>query len=45
MPKKNVDLSPSVIRAWAKDAGYQVGARGRLSAEIVTAYRSANGLK
>ncbi len=45
MPKKNVDLSASAIRAWAKENGYSVGVRGRLAAEVVSAYRASNGLK
>lgn len=45
MPKKNVDLTPAAIRTWAGSNGYVVGKRGRLAAEIVTAYRKANGLK
>ena len=31
----------SAIREWARTAGYEVSARGRISAKIVTAYRAA----
>jgi nucleoid-associated protein Lsr2 len=30
------------IRAWAKDNGHKVSDRGRISAEVVTAYESAH---
>lgn len=35
-----VDLSD--VRAWARDSGYQVSDRGRLSSEIMAAYDSAH---
>lgn len=34
------DLSD--VRAWARDAGYQVSDRGRVSAEIMAAYEAAH---
>lgn len=30
------------VRAWARDSGYQVSDRGRLSGEILTAYEAAH---
>lgn len=30
------------VRAWARDAGYEVSDRGRISSEIVAAYEAAN---
>lgn len=30
------------VRAWARDNGYQVSDRGRVSAEVMTAYDSAH---
>jgi hypothetical protein len=35
-----VDLAD--VRAWARDAGYQVSDRGRVSSEVMTAYESAH---
>lgn len=32
------------IRAWARDAGYEVSDRGRISATIIAAYNDAHGL-
>lgn len=32
------DAAPVVVRAWARDNGYDVGVRGRLSAEVFDAY-------
>lgn len=32
----------AVIRAWARDHGYDVPVRGRISGEIVTAYEAAH---
>lgn len=33
----------SAVRAWAKDAGYDVADRGRIKPEIVEAFRTAGG--
>jgi len=33
--------SPSVVRAWARENGYDVGVRGRLSADLWDAYSAA----
>ncbi|MFT4235681.1 MAG: Lsr2 family protein [Microbacterium sp.] len=35
-----VDYAP--IRAWAKENGYKVSERGRVSAEVLAAYEAAN---
>lgn len=35
------EQSPAELRAWAREHGYQVGDRGRLPSDVVTAYRSA----
>lgn len=34
--------SPSEIREWARENGYEVSDRGRVSAEIKSAYEAAN---
>ena len=34
-------LDPKVVRAWAKQHGYQVSDRGRVAAEVVQAYTAA----
>jgi hypothetical protein len=38
-------VDPSEIRKWAKDNGYQIGDRGRVSAEIIAAHKKANRAK
>lgn len=43
-PRADVDLSPTAIRAWAREQGIPVGDRGRLKAELVAQYREAMGL-
>jgi DNA polymerase-3 subunit epsilon len=35
-------VTPAVVRAWARENGYDVGARGRLPAEIFDAYARAH---
>ena len=35
--------APSAVRAWAIDQGISVSARGRVSAEVLGAYRAAHG--
>lgn len=37
------EATPAEIRAWAKQQGIQVGARGTLSAEVKDAYAEAHG--
>ncbi|MFD4008252.1 exonuclease domain-containing protein [Brachybacterium paraconglomeratum] len=44
-PASEVDLSPTAIRAWAREQGFPVGDRGRLKAELVAQYRQAMGLE
>jgi hypothetical protein len=42
---KNTKTDPEqlkAIRAWAKDNGYKVSDRGRISADIVSAYEAAH---
>lgn len=34
--------APSVIRAWAREAGFEVGERGRLHSDVIAAYYRAN---
>lgn len=34
--------APADVRAWAKDAGYEVPARGKLSQDVLDAYQSAS---
>lgn len=44
-PAPELDLSPTAIRAWAREQGIPVGDRGRLKAELVAQYRQAMGLE
>lgn len=44
-PASEVDLSPTAIRAWAREQGIPVGDRGRLKAELVAKYRETMGLE
>ena len=37
------DADPSAVRAWAEENGYQVSPRGRIKAEIVEAFKAAQG--
>lgn len=37
------DINVADVRAWARQAGFAVGDRGRLSPKLVSAYRSAHG--
>lgn len=39
-PELMAKPSPDTIRAWAKEHGYQVGERGRLPREVMTAYQN-----
>ena len=39
-PSAGVDLG--AVRAWAKDAGYEVSDRGRVSSAVLDAYKAAN---
>jgi hypothetical protein len=34
--------SASTVRAWARAEGYNIGSRGKISAEVVTAYHAAH---
>jgi hypothetical protein len=38
--RSGVDLAE--VRTWARDAGYQVSDRGRVSSEVMAAYESAH---
>ena len=35
--------TPGEVRVWARAAGYEVSDRGRVKAELVTAYLEAHG--
>ena len=35
------DYDPAAVRAWAVSTGHEVSTRGRVSAELVAAYRAA----
>lgn len=35
------DVDPKAVRAWASSNGYTVSARGRVSSEIIGAYKAA----
>lgn len=37
------NLDPAVVRAWARDHGFEVGVRGRLPSEVLDAFREAQG--
>ena len=39
---KRAAVSPGTVREWARSNGYAVSSRGRLSAELLDAYRAAN---
>jgi Lsr2 len=39
---KRAAVSPGTVREWARTNGYAVSSRGRLSAELLDAYRAAN---
>jgi len=40
-PKTTADYIPAQVRAWAQDAGYEVSSRGRVSSDLVAAFKSA----
>ena len=40
--RRPVDAETAKMREWARENGYTVSARGRISAEIQAAYRQAN---
>jgi hypothetical protein len=40
--KASSDVDLAAVRAWAKDAGYEVSDRGRVSTAVLDAYRAAN---
>jgi hypothetical protein len=35
------DVDPKAVRAWARSNGHSINARGRVGADIVTAYKAA----
>jgi len=35
----------AVVRTWAREKGFDVGTRGRIKSEILTAYAAAHGLE
>lgn len=41
-PDAWADLTPAMVRAWARDNGWEVGVRGRLPASLLDAYRAAH---
>lgn len=42
--KKNQDPATTrEVRDWARDNGFEVGARGKIKAEVVEAYTKATG--
>lgn len=40
---KALGESPAQVREWARASGYEVNERGRIPANILAAYRAANG--
>lgn len=36
------DVDLAAVRAWAREAGYEVSARGRISSDILEAYQTAH---
>jgi Lsr2 len=41
-PSQNGEVDTKAVRQWAGDHGYTVSARGRIPADVVQAYRTAN---
>ena len=39
---KRAAITPGAVREWARANGHQVSSRGRISAELLDAYRAAN---
>lgn len=39
---KRAAVTTGTVREWARSNGYEVSSRGRLSAELLDAYRAAN---
>jgi hypothetical protein len=39
--RKNDEVDPAAVRAWAESNGIKVNARGRLRGEVVEQYRAA----
>lgn len=39
---KTVEYDPKAVREWARAEGLKVGDRGRISTEVVDAYRAAH---
>jgi hypothetical protein len=39
--RKNDEVDPAAVRAWAESNGIEVNARGRLRSEVVEQYRAA----
>lgn len=39
--RKNAEVDPAAVRAWAESNGIEVNARGRIKGEIVEQYRAA----
>lgn len=42
-PAPKVDVNPKDVRSWAKQNGYEVGERGRIHGDVVTAFLNAGG--
>lgn len=38
----SADVDLAAVRAWAKDAGYEVSDRGRVSGAVLDAYKASN---
>jgi DNA polymerase-3 subunit epsilon len=43
VPRQAACDDPATIRAWARAGGHPVGVRGRIPAQVVTAYRTRHG--
>lgn len=42
VPRPSADVDTADVRAWARSNGYDVNERGRISATVLDAYRSAH---
>jgi uncharacterized protein YhaN len=41
-PRSGAGVDPSMVRAWARENGYEVGERGRIPVQVIEAYNDAH---
>lgn len=41
-PRSGTGIDPSLVRAWARENGYEVGERGRIPIQVIEAYNGAH---